>query len=874
MAATIPGSSSSINLEAAAHEAALADGIISSSLSRNSQVNDTISKTKKAGLRRGKWTAEEEAYANRLILEFKMGLLPLTDGTTLRTFLSKLLNCDPMRISKKFVGGNCIGKQVFRRREVELEMLTNDQIENNRKELSDLERQFLERVAQNNRSKSTAKEGKMGAYGDDEGGTLAPWMMPPEDQPNYSNRDSRDGRDNSRNGSSQPSSSSSHYQGDRGGYKNRLPRFQNENAMGAGYDGAGSSVQGSGNSGGTYGYVQKYRYQDHDYHNSYPNNHGYGPSVTGSNEICDKHVLSSNQGYHNTDMHGGSGSGGGGGYQQGNMDREHPTYLGGNNNGAVSGASVYGDSTMGRVNSLEVLCSLDMIKFPSPASMDGLNVYSTLGEDPFSYKRNPGADSGPQDPYEDMGYRNSSQSEDLGGGGSLWPSMFNLVNAAEAASNSEATDDERSRGVVQGEGSGHSIDTDRQNQSVLKSLLSSGGDEVVLKEERLPSSKGALNPNPLSAVDVDLHLTGATEGAALQVSEMQRNVRASNTINVENKVRDGDGGPGPVAAEGLRVVKDEVINNAYPFAKNGNSNPPVSTDENKRYVQSNELSRVPQPPHMVQYQLQQQEQALIAQKYHLQVPRNSSVENFWMLVDIGDLPQPDNNVLSETLWNSEHTGPDPPATGQDLPATGQDPSASTGQNPPAREHTGPDPPARMVASIANLSANNPDIQTKLEGTAGQIESRSPENQTVGSKELSEAIPDSNKERGVNGGEESTEFKNEINSTTGKSIEPFKPLPQPQPLIPFKNPHSEILPSASKIDILLQGKIDDSKNILDRVDMVGGKRKQFDSIDYIQSNDILNNIDVGSKIEPRPHSISNLHSHNDFQGTKISKPSPR
>jgi hypothetical protein len=113
MMATIPVSSSSITLEAAAHEAALADGIISSSLSRNSQVNDTISKTKKAGLRRGKWTAEEEAYANRLILEFKMGLLPLTDGTTLRTFLSKLLNCDPMRISKKFVGGNCIGKVNF-----------------------------------------------------------------------------------------------------------------------------------------------------------------------------------------------------------------------------------------------------------------------------------------------------------------------------------------------------------------------------------------------------------------------------------------------------------------------------------------------------------------------------------------------------------------------------------------------------------------------------------------------------------------------------------------------------------------------------------------------------------------------------------------
>lgn len=55
---------------------------------------------KRAPLRRGKWTPEEEAYASRLIQEFKAGLLPLTDGTTLRTFLSKLLNCDPMRISK------------------------------------------------------------------------------------------------------------------------------------------------------------------------------------------------------------------------------------------------------------------------------------------------------------------------------------------------------------------------------------------------------------------------------------------------------------------------------------------------------------------------------------------------------------------------------------------------------------------------------------------------------------------------------------------------------------------------------------------------------------------------------------------------------
>ena len=123
----------------------------------------TTGKKKGPPLRRGKWTPEEEAYAARLIHEFKAGLLPLTDGTTLRTFLSKLLNCDPMRISKKFVGSNCIGKQVFRRRTVDLNRLTPEQIQQSRIELSDLERRFLERVAQTNRVKNNGCTGTGGA---------------------------------------------------------------------------------------------------------------------------------------------------------------------------------------------------------------------------------------------------------------------------------------------------------------------------------------------------------------------------------------------------------------------------------------------------------------------------------------------------------------------------------------------------------------------------------------------------------------------------------------------------------------------------------------------------------------------------------------
>lgn len=108
------------------------------SASRSSSSGNGSSVKKKGPLlRRGKWTPDEEGYANRLITEFKAGLLPLTDGTTLRTFLSKLLNCDPMRISKKFVGQNCIGKQVFRRRTADINRLTTEQIQQSRAELSE-----------------------------------------------------------------------------------------------------------------------------------------------------------------------------------------------------------------------------------------------------------------------------------------------------------------------------------------------------------------------------------------------------------------------------------------------------------------------------------------------------------------------------------------------------------------------------------------------------------------------------------------------------------------------------------------------------------------------------------------------------------------
>lgn len=111
-----------------------------------------------AVMRKGKWTAEESAYCDRLIEEFKKGNLPLAEGTTLRTFLSKLLNCDPMRISKKYTGDQCIGKIIFRRRDDDVS--AND-MESIRKDLADLEKTYLEREQYNQRRREKRLESEL-----------------------------------------------------------------------------------------------------------------------------------------------------------------------------------------------------------------------------------------------------------------------------------------------------------------------------------------------------------------------------------------------------------------------------------------------------------------------------------------------------------------------------------------------------------------------------------------------------------------------------------------------------------------------------------------------------------------------------------------
>eukprot|EP01036_Dinobryon_divergens_P030564 gene30564-39827_t len=65
-------------------------------------------------MRKGVWTQEEEAFALKLMEEFKEGRLPdISPKCTIRKLLEKKLHCAGMRISKKF-GGQCFGKVPYK----------------------------------------------------------------------------------------------------------------------------------------------------------------------------------------------------------------------------------------------------------------------------------------------------------------------------------------------------------------------------------------------------------------------------------------------------------------------------------------------------------------------------------------------------------------------------------------------------------------------------------------------------------------------------------------------------------------------------------------------------------------------------------------
>jgi len=94
-----------------------------------------------SNLRRGKWSNEEEAYADKLMNAFKRGLISPNEieGKTLRCYLAMKLSCLPMRISKKYPHCEGLGARFFHRPDV-----TEEQMIICETELSDLRTRFLE----------------------------------------------------------------------------------------------------------------------------------------------------------------------------------------------------------------------------------------------------------------------------------------------------------------------------------------------------------------------------------------------------------------------------------------------------------------------------------------------------------------------------------------------------------------------------------------------------------------------------------------------------------------------------------------------------------------------------------------------------------
>ena len=64
-------------------------------------------------IRFGTWPDEELDLVAAFVAQFQYRTLPLKRGSLLRTFLSEVLNCEGMRITKKFAGDSSFGKQVF-----------------------------------------------------------------------------------------------------------------------------------------------------------------------------------------------------------------------------------------------------------------------------------------------------------------------------------------------------------------------------------------------------------------------------------------------------------------------------------------------------------------------------------------------------------------------------------------------------------------------------------------------------------------------------------------------------------------------------------------------------------------------------------------
>lgn len=87
---------------------------------------------------------EEEEFTSRIIHFFSVGLLALPEGATLRSYIAEKLNCDPMRVTKKYAGASCLGRRVFQVRDRPAPSILELQLA--KAEIDMLEQRFKARV--------------------------------------------------------------------------------------------------------------------------------------------------------------------------------------------------------------------------------------------------------------------------------------------------------------------------------------------------------------------------------------------------------------------------------------------------------------------------------------------------------------------------------------------------------------------------------------------------------------------------------------------------------------------------------------------------------------------------------------------------------
>lgn len=96
-------------------------------------------------LRNGKWTPEEELYVQCIIKEFLAGSLPVGQGTPVRLVLARLLNCSPMRLSKKFQR-KALGKHTYNIPKSKTVEFAEEQHRDKMKILAKLEANFYQQI--------------------------------------------------------------------------------------------------------------------------------------------------------------------------------------------------------------------------------------------------------------------------------------------------------------------------------------------------------------------------------------------------------------------------------------------------------------------------------------------------------------------------------------------------------------------------------------------------------------------------------------------------------------------------------------------------------------------------------------------------------